>query len=220
MQEPGQHGGQWEKRPVGRIASLNGTGKHRPIPQRPPGMTRVNRPPQPSTTPRVARPQRQESPLLGTRRRLIFIGAIIVICTLLACVAGGVVTNFLNGLNVSSSAASTAGDFMTSLSSQNYTQAYKDLGASITIQMAQDDFIQKAQNDDRCYGQITRVSEVPNSATSQDNSQSYNYDITRSKLNKSYQLRLTLQQDQGGTANWKIMDYGNDLGPSQAPTCK
>ena len=129
-------------------------------------------------------------------------------------------TNFLNGLNVSSSAASTAGDFMTSLSSQNYTQAYKDLGASITIQMAQDDFIQKAQNDDRCYGQITRVSEVPNSATSQDNSQSYNYDITRSKLNKSYQLRLTLQQDQEGTANWKIMDYGNDLGPSQAPTCK
>jgi hypothetical protein len=220
MQEPGQHGGQWEKGPTGRIASLNGTGKHRPIPQRPPGMARVSKPPQSSKMPRIARPRPDEAPRLGTRRRLIFIGAIIIVCAVLACVAGGVVTNYLNGLNASSSAASTAGDFTSSLSSQNYAQAYKDLGASITIQMAQDEFVQRAQTDDRCYGQITKISEVPNSATSQGNSQSYSYDITRSKLSKPYQLRLTLQQDQGGTDTWKIMNYGSDLGPGQAPTCK
>lgn len=219
MQEPGQHGRQWDKGPTGRIASLNGTGKHRPVPQRPPGMARVSRP-QPSTAPRVPRPQRQDVPRLGTRRHLLFIGTLIVVCTLLACIAGGVVTNYLNGLNAGSSMSSTSSDFMNAISSQDYAQAYKDLGATITIQLAQDEFMQRAQNDDRCYGKITKVSEVPSSATSQGNSQSYTYDITRSKLNKPYQLRLTLQQNQGEATTWKIVDYGNDLGPGQAPACK
>jgi hypothetical protein len=223
--EPG--GESWE-RPSGTqpIASLNGTSKHRSIPQRPPGMPRVDQPPTkprvspPPATPRVARPKREEAQPRSLRKLLLMIGSLFLICAILACVGGFVATNVINGLNASSGAVTTASDFLTSISQQNYSQAYKNLGAAITIQLSQDDFTKQAQNDDRCFGQITNYSEVANSAEQQNNSQAYTYTITRSKLSKPYQLRLTLQQDPEGN-NWKITDYGKDLAPNQqSPSCK
>ncbi|HZR39355.1 MAG TPA: hypothetical protein VFB12_04520, partial [Ktedonobacteraceae bacterium] len=100
-------------------------------------------------------------------------------------------------------------------------QAYQDLGPAITLHLSLQQFTQQAQNLDRCYGPITTYPEVQDSATNQGNSQSYTYNISRSKLTKPYQLRLTLQQDPDANNNWKIVDYGNDLGPGQAATvCK
>jgi len=223
--EPG--GESWE-RPSGTqpIASLNGTSKHRAIPQRPPGMPRVSQPPakqrvsQPPATPRVARPKRQEAQPRNLRKQLLIIGSLFLICAILACVGGFVATNVINGLNASSGAAATASDFLSSLSKENYAQAYKNLGPTITIQLSQADFTKQAQNNDRCSGPITNYSEVPNSAVQQDNSQSYTYTITRGKLSKPYQLRLTLQQDTEANT-WKITDYGKDLGSGQqSSSCK
>jgi hypothetical protein len=223
--EPG--GESWE-RPSGTqpIASLNGTSKHRAIPQRPPGMPRVGQPPTkqrvspPPATPRVARPKREAAQPRSLRKMLLLIGSLFLICAILACVGGFVATNVINGLNASGGAATTSSDFLTSLSNKNYAQAYKNLGAAITIQLSQDDFTKQAQSDDRCYGPITNYSEVANSAVQQDNTQAYTYTVTRSKLAKPYQLRLTLQQDTEGNT-WKITDYGKDLGPGQqSSTCK
>lgn len=214
---PGQGGEPWEKPSNRQMAHLNGTSQHRAIPQRPPGMARVDHPP---TTPRVSRPQRQSQSARSLRRQLLIIGSIFLVCAVLACVFGYIGFNLTKGIGASSGAATTSADFLNALSTHNYAQAYQDLGAVITIQVSQDDFTQQAQNDDRCYGSITSYSEVANSATTQGNSQSYTYNIIRSKSSKAYQLRLTLQQDQNSNS-WKITDYGNDLGPGQsAPVCK
>lgn len=227
QEQPGPGGESWE-RPSGRqpIASLNGTSKHRAIPQRPPGMPRVSQPPnvprvnQPPATPRVARPKREEAEPKSLRQRLLWIGSLFLICAILACAGGFFATNLFNSMNASSGAAATATDFLTALSKQNYAQAYKDLGAAITLQMSQDDFTKRAQSDDRCSGQITDFSEVADSAQHQDTSQSYAYSIKRSKLSKPYQIRLTLQQDTEGNT-WKVVDYGKNLGPSQqSSSCK
>jgi hypothetical protein len=228
MQEQPGSGGESSERPSGRqpIASLNGTSKHRAIPQRPPGMPRVDQPPNmprvspPPATPRVARPKRQAPQPKSLRKQLLLIGSLFLICAILACAGGFIATNVINGINTSSGAATTATDFLTSLSKQNYAQSYKDLGAAITLQLSQDDFTKRAQSDDRCFGQITNYSEVPDSAQHQDNSQSYTYNITRSKISKPYQMHITLQQDSEGN-NWKITDYGKDLGPDQqSSSCK
>ncbi len=77
-----------------------------------------------------------------------------------------------------------------------------------------------AQADDHCYGQVTDFNEQQGSATtSADNTtQSYTYDMTRSKLAKTYPLTLTLQKTPDG--DWDIISYdNNDLGPAP-PTCK
>lgn len=228
MQEQPGSGGESSERPSGRqpIASLNGTSKHRAIPQRPPGMPRVSQPPNvprvstPPPTPRVARPKRQAPQPKNLRKQLLLIGSLFLICAILACVGGFVATNVINGINASSGAAATASDFLSSLSQKHYDQSYKDLGAAITLQLSKDDFTKNAQSDDRCFGQITNYSEVPNSAEQQNNSQSYTYNITRSKLSKPYQMRIVLQQDSEGNT-WKIIDYGKNLGPDQqSSSCK
>lgn len=198
-----------------RAAAVNGNGRKRGIPQRPPNLTRLGRPP---VSPRVARPQRETPRPVNWPRRLLIWGIIFVVCSLLACGIGYAAVNFFAGTKTTAGAASTANDFLMALSNQNYDQAYNDLDATITIQTSPQDFKQDAQNTDRCYGTVTNYSEVPNSAV-QNNSQSYSYsfDITRKKLSKSYTLRLTLQQDSYG--NWKISSFGtnNDLGPGQVP---
>jgi len=195
---------------------MNGTGQHR-VPPRPPGIPRVSQPP---PTPRIARPQREEQPPGRLRRRLIILGSVFVICAILAGIVGYVGFNYWGALTASSDAAATANDFLTALSNSNYDQAYKDLGPTITLNTAPDDFKRQAQNDDRCYGTVKNFSEVANSAVVQDNSQSYTYNIVRSKSTKPYQIRLTLQPDKEG-AGWKISDFGNDLGPgTPSPSCK
>ena len=194
----------------------NGSGKQRAIPQRPPGMTRVEHPPQ---TTRVARPQRQPKPPKSWRRRLLIFAIVFFACGLIAFAIGFALVNYFAGIGNSAGAANTATDFMLAQKSQNYDQAYNDLDAKITISVTKDEFKQMALADDHCFGQVTDFNEVPGSAiTSADNTtQSYTYDVTRNKLTKTYKLTLTLQKDPDG--NWDITSYGGDLGPT-TPTCK
>ncbi len=216
----GQGNDSWDRLSSGPLAATNGTGKQRAIPRRPPGMSRVDRPPQ---TPRVGRPQRQ-SPRPGRGRRLLILGLVFLACGLLAWAIGFAIVNYFIGIGASSGAANTASDFLTNLASQDYNQAYKDLDPTITLQTAPDDFTALARQDDNCYGTVNTFNEVEGSATtSADNAtQSFIYTITRTKA-KSYQLHLTLHKDNYG--NWYITSYGdggnngNNLAPG-LPTCK
>jgi hypothetical protein len=216
----GQDNDSWDRLSSGSLAATNGTGKQRAIPSRPPGMTRVDRPPQ---TPRVGRPKR-EGPPPRRGRRLLVLGVILLACGLLAWAIGFALVNYFIGIGASSGAANTASDFLTSLSNQDYNQAYKDLDPTITLQIAPDDFTQLAKQQDRCYGTVTTFNEVEGSATtSADNAtQSFTYNVTRTKA-KSYQLHLTLHKDNYG--NWYITKYGdgsgngNNLAPG-LPACK
>jgi hypothetical protein len=215
---PGQ-GREPEDRPSARrIASLNGTGKQPSIPQRPSGMARVNRP---STIPRVARPQRETPEPRKSRRRLIIITSILAVVAVFACIGSYAIYNVINGISASAGAATTAGNFLAALSSRNYDQAYQYLGPAITLSMQKDQFTQQAEEVDNCYGPVKDYTEVQGSATTQGGSQSYSYTIARKTLARTYNLRLTLQQDQYDPNTWKITDYGGDLGPgSGAPACK
>jgi hypothetical protein len=194
----------------------NGSGKQRAIPQRPPGMTRVEHPPQ-ST--RVARPRRQPKQPKSWLRRLFIFAIVFVACGLIAWAIGYALVNYFVGIGNSAGAANTDTDFMLALKSQNYDQAYNDLDAKITISVTNDEFKQMALADDHCFGQVTDFNEVPGSAiTSADNTtQSYTYNVTRNKLTKTYKLTLTSQKDPDG--NWDITSYGSDLGPT-TPACK
>lgn len=200
---------------TGRLPALPSMTGEDAIPQRPPGMPRVEAPPPQQ---KVARPKREQVTPEVRKRRLIILGSAIVVCAIAAFFVARLAINISNGLSASSGAASTAVDFLNALDSQNYNQAYKDLGPTITLRMTPDIFKQQAQSYDRCFGPVQNYSEVANSATTnQDNSQSYTYSVTRSKSSQPFQMRVTLQQDQSG--KWNISDYGNSLGASQ-PTCK
>ncbi|HZU68174.1 MAG TPA: hypothetical protein VFA09_12935 [Ktedonobacteraceae bacterium] len=209
----------WDRFSSGPLAATNGTGKQRAIPRRPSNMPRVDRPPR---TPRVGRPQR-ETPRPKRGRRLLVLLLVFVICGVLAAIIGAAAVFYFTSIGVSSGAASTASDFLNSLATQDYNQAYKDLDATITLQIAPDDFVAQAKQEDTCYGAVTTYSEVNGSATtSPDNlTQSFTYTVTRSK-GKSYQLHLTLHKDNYG--NWYITYYGgingggNNLAPG-LPTC-
>jgi hypothetical protein len=215
---PGQSPGPGDRPSGQRNTSLNGTGKQRSIPQRPPGMVRVSQPP---TMPRVARPAREVAEPGKSRRRLLLVGGLLVVCALLACFGSYAVFNVINGINASNGAATTATNFLGAMYSHDYNQAYQYLGPAITLSLQKEQFTQQAQTADRCYGVVKDYKQVPGSATSQGNNQSYSYTITREKLNKTYEMRLTIQQDQYDQAVWKITDYGGDLGPGQSvPACK
>ncbi|GAC1660809.1 MAG: hypothetical protein PVS3B1_36250 [Ktedonobacteraceae bacterium] len=198
-----------------RFPSMNGTSKHRTLPQRPPGMMRLETIPE---MPRVPRPQREPMQPGKLRRLLLILCGVLAIAAVLAGVIG-----YLIGLGLSSSTGpgTTTSDFLTALSNANYEQAYTDLGPAITISITQQQFTTQAEALDRCYGRIKDYSEVMDSATNQNNIQSYVYTLTRSKLSQSYQLHLRLQQSsQPDDSKWKIIDYGNSLGPTQhAPAC-
>lgn len=200
---------------TGRMPALPSKTGEYAIPQRPTGMPRVEAPP-PKT--RVARPKREQVTPEVRKRRLFLLASAIVVCAILAFFATRIVISVSGALSASSGAASTSADFLNALNGQNYNQAYKDLGPTITLRLTPDIFKQQAQSYDHCFGPVQNYSEVANSATTnQDGSQSYTYSVTRSKSPKPFQMRLTLQQDQSG--KWNISDYGNSLGATQ-PTCK
>lgn len=192
------------------------TGRQPVVPKRPPGMSpHLDQPP---PTPRVARP-RSEGPKRKSGKWWL---GFLVFLILGGIVVGVVVygaTNFFFAASASLGPANTASDFLANLKSADYDQAYGDLGATVTVQLSKSDFSQMALADDHCYGQVTDYNEVSGSAfTSEDgNMQSFAYTITRSKMSKTYQLKLTLQKD--ATGSWSITSFGGDLGPS-APTCK
>jgi hypothetical protein len=172
---------------------------------------------QPPTTPRIARPQRQAPSPVNWRRRILIWSGIFVLCSLIAYGIGYAAFNFISATNATAGAALTATDFLSALSTRNYDQVYNDLDATLTIKTPPDEFKQQALNDDRCYGIVTKYSEIAGSATVQGSTQSYSYSITRDKLSHPYTLRLTVQQNSYG--DWKIISYGNnnDLGPGQPP---
>ena len=205
----------WDRSSSDLLSAANGSGKQRAIPQRPPGMSRVERPPK---TPRVGRPQRRNKSPKSLRRRLLVFVVVVLGCGLLAWGIGYALVNYFVGIGSSAGAANTATDFMLALKSQNYDQAYSDLDAKITISLTADAFKQMAQQDDHCYGLVTDFNEVSGSATSSldNNTQSYTFDVIRSKLTKTYKLTLTLQKDPNG--NWDITSYGDQLGPAP-PIC-
>ncbi|MDQ2902576.1 MAG: hypothetical protein M3Y81_03380 [Chloroflexota bacterium] len=219
---PGQGNGPWEQYSHPRFAATNGsngTGKQRAIPLRPPGMARLDRPP---TTSRVSRPLRPP-PRRRSRGWWLVIGTLLlVVCGVLTFVGVYVVTNVSQALNTGAAPATTVGNFLAAVGSQNYAQAYSSLGPAITISTRQDEFMQQATQDDHCFGMVTNYTEVSGSAQENNNVWTYSYTITRSKVQKPYQLTLTLQQDSDG--QWRIASYtsdgnGNDLGPS-VPSCQ
>lgn len=183
----------------------NSTGKYRAMPRRPANMPRVQRPP---TTPRVGRPPRGQPPRRSRRRRALIWGIVIIVCAFLACFISYAAVNFFNATNATASAAQAATGFLTAVQEKDYHSAYNDLAATITIGMPEDQFTQQAQLDDTCYGPVTSYSEKAGSASVQNNTQSYTYTITRSKMSHSYDLQLTLQQDDQG--NWKVSSFGNN----------
>ena len=188
-----------------RLAAIKATGKSRATLQRPPSMTRLTTPP---NTPRVARPQREMVPPNKVRRHTILLGSVFAIAAIIACTVGVLLAS---GMLESSGPAATVNEFFNAASSNNYEQAYQDLGPTITIRINQQDFTKQSQALDQRYGTIIDYKEVANSATSQGASQSYLFAIKRNKLTKPYNLRIVLQQDPN--EGWKITDYGTSLGP-------
>ncbi len=197
-----------------RLSEL--TGLHGAIPKRPSNMVHVE---PPLRAPRVARPEearRERKPRSGKWWAGVTVGAVIAVLVL-AVVAYGA-TNLFLAISANGGAATTASDFLANLQSANYDQAFNDLAPAATAQLSRSQFKQMGQADDRCFGQVTISSEVANSAvTSADGSQSYTYNITRSKLKQSYQMQITLRKDASG--DWGITSYGGQLGPGPA-TCK
>lgn len=200
-----------------RLSELAETGRVPAVPRRPRGMSHLDQPP---PTPRVARPQRQRRERKPkTWKWWAGAGCISVVALIVVGLLVYGATNFFLAISASSGSATTATDFLSSLESGNYDQAYNDLSASLIAHLNRSDFKQMALADDHCYGQVTNYSEVSGSTvTSADgNVQSYTYTITRSKLSKTYRMQLTLQKDDTGA--WDISSYGSDLGPAP-PTCK
>ncbi len=198
-----------------RLSDL--TGRQPVVPQRPPGMSpHLDGPP---PTPRIARPRSTKGSRPKTWRW--WVSALLILLvggTLIGMFVYGT-TNFFFAASASLGPATTAGDFLGNLQSATYDQAYKDLDPTVTVQLSNSDFKQMALADDHCYGQVTNYQEVSGSSTvsTDQNTQSFAYTMTRSKLSTTYQLTLTLQKDATGT--WLITNYGNDLGPTP-PTCK
>ena len=217
----GQGKDPWDRTSRDSKDALNGSGKQRAVPQRPPRMARLDTPP---AVQRVARPRRQEKPRRSRGRRFLIALVVLAIGAMLVFVIAYGLVNYFIGIGNSAGPANTAADFLINLKSQSYDQAYKDLDAVITGTMHPEDFLKVAQADDRCYGPVTDFNEHQGSATlSPDgNTQSFTYDMTRSKLTKTYPITLTLGKDTNG--NWDITKFvdgngvANDLGPTP-PTC-
>ena len=200
------------------------SGKRRTMPQRPPGLARVDTPP---SVPRVNRPQRQSKPPRSFRRRLLIFVSVLVLLGIVTFVVVYGVTNFFIAAGSGAGAATTAGNFLADLQIQNYDQAYQELDATLTVQpqLQPQDFKQMAQADDRCYGPVTDYVEVQGSAiiSPDGNTQTFTYTVTRSKSSRTYPLMLTVQKDSDGT--WDITNFGSnnvrDLGPAPpSATCK
>lgn len=191
------------------------TGRQPVVPKRPPGMSpHLDAPP---PTPRVARPQPEKRKPKTWRW---WVGALVILLAggvILGVVVNGAVNLFF-AANAALGPATTASDFLASLQTADYDQAYSKLDPTITVQLSSSDFKRMAQADDHCFGQVTDYQEVNGSAkvSADQDTQSFTYTMTRSKLPKTYQMTLTLQKDASGA--WFISNYGDDLGP-ETPTC-
>lgn len=181
-------------------AILTSTSEHRAIPQRPPGMPHVDENPEKRRVPRPEYPPKRPRRM---RPLLIILGAIIASCVIFAIV---IVALLVGAINQSAGPTSTAVDFVSSIATQNYDNAYQDLGPAVTIRINRQEFSQKAKDADQQNGVITDYKE--DSAAMQNNTRSFTYIITRK--NKSYKLTIILQQDVNDSNNWKVVDYGTN----------
>ncbi|HEY4385650.1 MAG TPA: hypothetical protein VGN34_14425 [Ktedonobacteraceae bacterium] len=216
----------WDKYASQRLEALSQTSRQRAI-QRPAQMAQrpVHRPiSENARTPRVGRLKKQETPQRPLRQRIIFWGCGLLVFAVLVAVGTYIGFNLINAAGNSSGAAKNVADFLASVQEAKYDQAYTYLSPAITLHLAQDDFINRAKNDDLCFGTVKDYTIVQNSTTYQSNNQSYTYTytITRAKQKQTYQLHITLQQDPNAANTWKITDYSNDLGPTGQPVaaCK
>lgn len=213
-----------ERLTAARLAALNGratsqgtgkhraistsTGEYRAIPQRPPSMPHVNENPEKR---RVPRPEYQPKQPRRIRPRLIILGGIA------ACIVIFVIVIFsllLGAINQSNGPATTAVDFVSSLQTQNYDNAYQDLSTGLQIHHNQQEFTQQAQALDQQFGKITDYTDNGN-GTVNNNTWTFTYTITREKLTKPYTLTITLDQDPNDKT-WKVDNYGLTLGPPQS----
>ncbi|WP_376795884.1 hypothetical protein [Thermogemmatispora sp.] len=159
------------------------------------------------------------------RRGWLWLGiaAGLVICAICGFMGVFAAVNLQTGLSLNKDAAVTASNFLAALGTQDYAQAYRYLGPPMTLQPgAQSSFIAQAQRYDACFGPVVDYKQVEDTTVMQDNSWSSTYEITRSKLQRSYRLTLTLQED--SNHQWRIVDYqsegaDNALAPSQ-PACQ
>lgn len=195
-------------RPKGRVGATGET--QRIIPQRPPTMRHIDAPPE---TPRAPRPVRQAPETKKTHRLMIALGVIVAIFAVIAFV---IVFLVIGAANQAAGPTATVTDFLSSLSSKNYSAAYHDLGPAVTIRLNAQEFTTLAQQQDQKYGAITTYNEIDGSATITNNVESFSYTITRAKEGgKPYKLTISLQQDPDYNNEWRIVDYGPTLGPTQ-----
>src|SRR5260370_6201594 len=110
----GQGNDPWNRSTSEPHVAANGTGKQRAIPQRPPGMTRIERPPQ---TLRVSRPQRQAQPPKSWRRRLLILAVVLLACALLAWGIGYALVNYFVAIGTSPAPPNPATHFLPPLKS-------------------------------------------------------------------------------------------------------
>jgi hypothetical protein len=206
----------WDRLSSEPRTAVNGSGKQRSIPRRPPGIPHVDQPP---ATQRVARPRRNTRPPRSLRRRVLVRGVIILVCAIVAFVIAYGAVQLYNAANQAGPSASTASAFLSDISAPpDYDAAYNELAPSIRIELTKDQFKQQTQCDDTHYGQVTKYSEVAGSATTTDTTASYTYTITRSKLSQTYSLRLTLQKGADNSGNWVITNYTNGTGTGTTNT--
>jgi len=189
-----------------------------PAPVSPPPITPSLRPAQPVVPPpqevHTLFPTTREQPLLkrtvGCARTFVIM---LIVIPLLLCALGFAGYTYFTNRNPPSQASSLAHNFMTSLATDNYDQAYNDLGSSFTAGTSHDDFIKQAQSEDRCYGQITGYQEIGTS--SPNGTQIHDYTVSRPKLPQPYHLHVTISKDFLG--NWHITEYNSDAGLNQHP---
>jgi hypothetical protein len=166
--------------------------------------------------------EEEERPRRKRRWRWLLFAGLLAICGLCTFMGAFAAVNLGIGIGTSKDAAITAGEFLGALGTQDYVQAYKYLGPPMTLEPgSQENFISQAQRYDACFGTVTDYKQVENSTIVQDNTWTSTYEITRSKLSRSYHLTLTLQQD--SNQHWQIVDYksegaDNALAPAQ-PVC-
>ena len=155
----------------------------------------------------------------GLRRGVIILLIIVLLAGLLLCGLGFAAFRHFTTQSPASSAASAgaravANNFVQAVSTRYYDQAYNDLGPPVTSQTTRAQFGQQGQSEDQCYGDVTDYSSI--GTASQGKTASYSYALSRARLQKPYQLQLTLQQNSSG--NWQVTDYNSNI-TSVQPTC-
>lgn len=181
-----------------------------PIP--PTSEAQVPRPVETFPIPSVKEPVRKIT--RGLKRGVRVLATVVILVSLLLCALGYGAFHFFTTRNTgtntdTSGATALATNFVQAISQRNYDQAYNDLGSPIASQTSRTQFKQQAQSEDACYGTISNYQTVASTQPPK-----YSYILSRAKMQKTYQLNLTLQRNSAGT--WQITDYQSNIDTVQA----